>query len=322
MSSNHFTTLPHGGGIEAAAQAWGCNCIDIIDLSTGLHPHGAPAWLGEWLQAHADLAGRYPDGDGEPARSALAEAFDIAPESLLITAGAQAAIETMFHSMAWPSIAIQVPCYREPIRCALRAGCRVLAYQIEEPIPADVPLWWTSPHNPSGTALPFPTGRTGLLDESYMPFQQRQRYGVIPGVIRLGSLTKNFAIPGLRLGYVIAEAAQIERIKQWQPPWPTSTVAQHLLPALLPEADMRDQQIETARLRLQRLLTAASWRYQPSEGSFLLAQPLRTPMPDFSAARILVRHFPEWPQLAGWVRLGLPGSEVAWQRLEALLGKR
>ncbi len=121
--------FPHGGGIEAAADAWQCQTSDIIDLSTGLHPAGAPAWLPEWLNAHASLVARYPDTQGEPARTALANEFDVSAENVLITAGAQAVIEVVFHAMGWRSLAIEVPCYNEPVRCARRAGCRVVAFE-------------------------------------------------------------------------------------------------------------------------------------------------------------------------------------------------
>jgi len=34
---------PHGGAAEAAAKTWQCDISDVLDLSTGLHPAGAPA---------------------------------------------------------------------------------------------------------------------------------------------------------------------------------------------------------------------------------------------------------------------------------------
>lgn len=306
--------FPHGGGIEAAASRWGCDTTEILDLSTGLHPAGAPTWLEAWLGEHASLAAHYPDSAGEPALSALAQAFAIRPENILITAGAQAAIEAVFQAMAWQSMAIQVPCYSEPIRCAKRAGCDVLAFESETAPVADI-LWLTSPSNPFGVTHHFPCGQAGVLDESYMRFSQRRTLGLMKDIIRIGSLTKTFSIPGLRLGYVIAERAAIVRLKAWLPPWPASTLAQHLLPELLADADLRDQQIIVARCRLHALLESYDWEVKASDASFVLARPTRS-MPDFSGQRILVRRFPEWPQLSGWIRFGLPGDEEAWQRLE------
>jgi len=313
--------FPHGGGLEAAASAWQCDISEVLDVSTGLHPAGEPAWLNTWMHEHASLAGHYPDRDGEPARSALAKEFAIQPENILIAAGAQAIIEVVFQAMGWQSMAIQIPCYNEPIRCAKRAGCDVHAYEFGQPPLADA-YWLTSPSNPSGQSqwplAPIPDMLTTCLDESYMPFAQRRSLGLLADVIRIGSLTKTFCIPGLRLGYVIADAAIIERLNEWLPPWPTSTLALHLLPELLPQADERDQQVSVARRRLTDLLERYDWEVRPSEASFMMARPKAT-MPDFANHHILVRQFPEWPQLAGWVRFGFPGDESGWQRLEEAL---
>lgn len=308
----------HGGGVLAAAQSWQCDPADILDLSTGLHPDGPPAWLGEWLADNASLAGCYPHQQGEPARSALAQALGVAPENVLITAGAQASIEVLVQAMGWRSMAIRTPCYSEPVRCAERAGCRILPFGIEEDMPAADAVWWTSPHNPTGDMQPFPAGSHGVLDESYMPFADRAALGVMDGVTRVGSLTKSFAIPGLRLGYVVAERGVVEQLKAWLPPWPAPTFALHLLPELLKEADERDAAIVRHRQRLIELLERAGWSVLPSQASFVLARPPKE-IPDFAAARIMVRLFPEWQELAGWVRFGLPGSEAAWQRLQEVL---
>lgn len=310
--------FPHGGGVEAAAKKWNCEPDEVLDLSTGLHPQGAPVWLPEWMKAHTSLVAHYPDRDGEPARTALADEFGVELENVLITAGAQALIEVVFQAMAWQSLAIEVPCYNEPIRCAMRAGCLVLPFEHGCDIPESDALWWTSPANPSGNTEPFPEGFAGLLDESYMPFSQRRELGRMESVIRLGSLTKNLCIPGLRLGYVIADAKTIRQLNKWLPPWPASTLALHLLPALLKEADQRDKQTVLARQRLSELLQKNDWQVRPSQASFLLARPEKG-IPDFVRFRILVRIFPEWSQLTGWIRFGMPGNENEWQRLEEAL---
>ncbi len=314
---------PHGGAAEAAAKTWQCDISDVLDLSTGLHPAGAPAWLNAWMHEHASLTGHYPDRDGEPARTALAKEFEVQPQNILITAGAQATIEVIFQAMGWQSMAIQIPCYNEPIRCAKRAGCEVRAYKSGTPPSTDM-LWLTSPSNPSGQSTwPLPLApHTTCLDESYMPFAQRRMLGLLPHVIRIGSLTKTFCIPGLRLGYVIADEPIIEQLGQWLPPWPTSTLALHLLPKLLPEADARDGQVIAARQRLTDLLGQHNWGVRDSEASFIMARP-KGLMPDFAVYHILVRQFPEWPQLTGWVRFGFPSNEPSWQRLkESLTGNK
>jgi len=309
---------PHGGGIEAAAKLWGCKLDAVLDLSTGLHPDGAPVWLGDWLKEHASLIAHYPDAQGEPARSALAAEFNVSPENVLICAGAQAVIEVVFQAMGWSSMAIRIPCYNEPIRCARRVGCAIHAFETDQPVPAADILWLTIPSNPFGDESSMPQCGTVVLDESYMDFVQRRALGLKNGMIRIGSLTKSLCIPGLRLGYVIAERETIQRLNHWLPPWPSSTLALHLLPELIKEADQRDRQIVMARERLTALLKNNDWTVQPSKASFVLARPENL-IPDFSQYRILVRQFPEWPQLSGWVRFGMPGRESEWQQLEEAL---
>ncbi|MDX8401319.1 MAG: aminotransferase class I/II-fold pyridoxal phosphate-dependent enzyme [Mariprofundaceae bacterium] len=310
---------PHGGGIEAAARRWGCAAEDVLDLSTGLHPDGPPVWLAEWLARHAHLAGRYPDADGEPARSALAEALGVPASCVLVAAGAQALIEVAVQAMGWRSLAIEVPCYAEPIRCARRAGCAVRAFGPGDAPPAAEARWITSPHNPDGGLRPLPNAWRGVLDESYMPWMMRQGLGVLSGVVRIGSLTKLFCLPGLPLGYAVAEEDLLARLRRWLSPWPASTPALHLAPALLKEIEGREARLTNARERMMGLLARAGWQARASSASFVLARPAHERMPDFAAARILVRAFPEWPQLAGWARLGFPGREAIWARIERLL---
>jgi len=311
-------TFPHGGGIEAAAKRWSCEVADILDLSTGLHPDGAPGWLGDWLKAHASLVAHYPNVHGEPARSALADELGVPPENVLICAGAQAVIEVIFHAINWSSMAIRIPCYSEPIRCASRAGCEIRPFEAGAPLPDADLLWLTSPSNPFGDEMVVLQNGTVVLDESYMPFAQRRLLGLKRDVIRIGSLTKSLCIPGLRLGYVIGERETIQTLNNWLPPWPCSTLALHLLPELIKEADQRDQKISESRARLTSLLRQNQWLVHASHASFVLARPGKA-MPDFEQYRIMVRQFPEWPQLSGWVRFGMPGRECEWKQLEEAL---
>ncbi|MDQ7001302.1 MAG: aminotransferase class I/II-fold pyridoxal phosphate-dependent enzyme [Ghiorsea sp.] len=314
-----MVNLPHGGNIEEIAKQWACSPADILDLSTGLHPDGPPTWLGEWLQENSSLIGHYPDRWGEPARSALATYMRVSPENILMLAGAQAAIEILPQALKWQNMAIKQPCYSEPIRAAQRAGCQVIAVDMQATSYPDADcVWITSPHNPFGHHETFPQHQHGVLDESYMRFAERQTLGILPDVIRLGSLTKTFCIPGLRLVYIIAEKEHIQTLQTWLPPWPTSTLATHLLPRLLPQAKQRDARIVTLKQHMLDMLVQHDWQVSDGHASFVLGKP-QDKLPDFKSSRILVRHFPEWEGLRGWVRLGFPASTAGWQRLHAAL---
>ena len=100
-------------------------------------------------------------------------------------------------------------------------------------------LWLCSPNNPTGTYLDEMSfnriccrcGETEtlfVLDEAYACFvEDPMRYNALKeSVIVMRSMTKDFSIPGLRLGYLMAEPRLIERIRRWQPDWSISAPAQ------------------------------------------------------------------------------------------------
>ena len=68
-----------------------------------------------------------------------------------------------------------------------------------------------------------------------------------PGCVVLRSMTKDFALGGLRLGYLLAAPPIVERLQEMQPPWSVNGVAQLAGLAALDEMDWREE--TTTRLR-------------------------------------------------------------------------
>lgn len=310
--------IAHGGRVEAAASTWGCELSDVLDLSTGVYPEPASAELARSLTELAPVINRYPDPDGEPARSALAEVLGVATDSLLLGAGAQAFVEIVFDSHAWRSLAVEEPCYGEVRRCAERSGVEVRSTRPGVPQPRADAAWVTSPHSFTGLTCALPEVPVGVLDESYADLETRSRTRLSPQWVRIGSLTKCFSMPGLRLGYAIASPEVTERLRALLPPWPTSTLALYLLPRLLPSWVVRDRAAAAGRERLRALLLRAGWSCLESQASFVLAKKPHV-VPDFAKHRVLVREFPEWPSLGEWVRFGVPADARGWHRLEEVL---
>ena len=101
-----------------------------------------------------------------------------------------------------------------------------------------------------------------VVDEAYAEFTEdpwsaaqwvmrgtngRARSARGPGCIVLRSMTKDFALGGLRLGYLLAAPSIIERLQQAQPPWSVNNVAQ--LAGLVALDEMKWREETTARLR-------------------------------------------------------------------------
>jgi histidinol-phosphate/aromatic aminotransferase/cobyric acid decarboxylase-like protein len=88
--------------------------------------------------------------------------------------------------------------------------------------------------------------------------------------VAIGSLTKAFACPGLRVGYVHADAAVITRLADRQPRWALNGLAAALVPDLLARADLPAWAAATARRRAA--LTAVIPEVEPSDANFVLVK--------------------------------------------------
>ncbi len=100
-------------------------------------------------------------------------------------------------------------------------------------------LWITNPHNPTGqlwsreSLVPL-LERFALVivDEAFLPLVPGGEaqsllpwVGRCPGLVVIRSLTKLAAIPGLRLGYALADPERLARWAAWRDPWPVNGLA-------------------------------------------------------------------------------------------------
>ncbi|GAB3016555.1 aminotransferase [Nocardioides flavus (ex Wang et al. 2016)] len=235
--AEHPQTLPaagaHGGDGPAVARALGLDPTDFLDLSQNLNPFAAD--VAELVTRHLDALGHYPDD--RPATRLLAQALAVDPERLLLTNGGSEAIALL----------------------AAEHGGQVLSEPEFALHPrGDVgPVWRSDPHSPTGH-LAGPEEHADIWDEAFYALATGRWSAGRRGSV-VGSLTKTFACPGLRLGYVLVEdPVDLDRVRRHQPHWSTSALSLAVLPDLLESADLPtwSAQISDARDRLVALLRA------------------------------------------------------------------
>ncbi|MDP9072188.1 MAG: aminotransferase class I/II-fold pyridoxal phosphate-dependent enzyme [Actinomycetota bacterium] len=246
---------PHGGDGASVATALGLDPGAVLDLSASLNPVAPDAR--QVVGKHLDEVRRYPDCSA--ATAALAEAIGVGPERLLLTNGGAEAIALVAAEAGtgWveePDFAL----YRRHLR--LQRGA---------------PRWRSNPHNPSGV-LAARDDTAAVWDEAFYPLAAGSwtRGDADGGAVVVGSLTKLFSCPGLRLGYVLAgDDEVIGRLAQRQPRWAVSGLAAATLPDLLEGADLAAWSAAVAVLRaeLTTLLAAHGLAPQPSQANFVLA---------------------------------------------------
>jgi histidinol-phosphate/aromatic aminotransferase/cobyric acid decarboxylase-like protein len=242
----------HGGDGARVAAALGVAPAAVLDLSASLNPF-APD-VAKLAERHLDALHRYPDVGAAEAQ--LADALDLPPERVVLTAGGSQAIALV--------------------------AAHVGAGWVDEPdfslyrrhlprLDPGAPVWRSDPHNPSGRLAPGGE-RAGVWDEAFLPVSAsawtRGRAGW-----NLGSLTKAFGCPGLRLGYALApSAADAAALRELRPAWAVSSLACAVLPDLLERSDPPGwtRTIATARADLAAALARHGLAPLPSDAPWVL----------------------------------------------------
>ena len=227
------TSGPHGGDGTRLAAALGVRATDVLDLSASLNPF-APDPTGV-LAGHLGAIGRYPDS--EPARDALANAMGVSPNQLLLTNGGSEAI-----ALACDHVV------RVFGAGSLRAHDFSLYERHLRAIRPEAPRVCSNPCNPTGALVDPSRGvdhdgvRVAVWDEAFWQLATGTwtSHSHERGAIVVGSLTKLFACPGLRLGYVLADARTVTEMAERQPRWAVSTLAAEALPDLLATARLTE----------------------------------------------------------------------------------
>jgi histidinol-phosphate/aromatic aminotransferase/cobyric acid decarboxylase-like protein len=242
----------HGGDGARVAAALGLRPEDVLDLSASLNP-AAPD-VAALAAAHLGALGRYPDVDAAEAQ--LAAGLGLPADRLVITAGGAQAISLVAaHLGAGRVDEPEFSLYRRDLPRVDRAA----------------PRWRSDPHNPSGL-LAADGERAGVWDEAFLPLAAGTWTRGRPGWA-LGSLTKAFACPGLRLGYALApDPAAADALRRARPAWAVGSLACAVLPDLLAVADPPawTAAVAKGRAELTAVLEAHGWRPQPSDAPWLL----------------------------------------------------
>ncbi len=289
----------HGGDGAALAAALGVDVASIVDLSLSVNPF-APD-IRAVVAPYLDELTRYPD----PARAtaALAETMGVDADQLLITNGGAEAIALV----------------------AGVVGGGVLAepeFGLHPRAPSG-PRWRSNPHNPIGL-LAAPGDRADVWDEAFYPLSTGTwtRGDLARGAIVVGSLTKLFACPGLRIGYLACgDTKVVDAARRAQPQWSVNGLALAALPPLLAAARLVTWSAELAALRaeLSGLLAAHGLAAGASDANWVLVPGAGDLRNRLAAHGVLVRDCASF-DMAGTVRIAVPGPN-GLARLDEALGR-
>ena len=221
----------------------------------------------------------YPEPEPYTLEARLADRHALPAASVCVTNGATEAIYLIAQTFRGTNTAILMPTFSEYADACRMHGHRVTSLYTLEAVPEDVRMvWLCNPNNPTGEVH----GKERLtelirkhpqvcfvIDQSYEYFTLEELFTAreaagFPNVILLHSMTKRYAIPGLRLGYVTAQPGLMARLRTNRMP------GLYLLSEGIPEAlSMKDYLAECARLK-SSLEAIGGLEVWPTDTHFML----------------------------------------------------
>jgi histidinol-phosphate aminotransferase len=317
----------------------------LVDLAVNVRSSGTPAWLAARIR-EADLAA-YPDQRG--AVSAIAARHRRPADEVLLTAGAAEAFVLLARALQPRHAVVLHPQFTEPEAALLAAGHRVDQVILPFPftldptlVPADADLVFIgNPTNPTSIAHPRDVllrlvrpGRIVVVDEAFADCLPGERESVastadLEGLVVIRSLTKTWALAGLRVGYLLAAPDVVTLLAAGQPLWPVSTPALTACVATATDAALHEVTEWAGVLAAQRAhllgllggIDAVRVVPDPSASFVLLDTPRADVRSRLQREGFAVRRGETFPGLGpGWIRVAVRDAETS-DRFAAALGR-
>jgi len=244
----------HGGINYTELKAAGFAPEGIHDFSVCTNPFMPPPGLKRALSTVA--IDRYPDSESIELRQRLSEKLQVTPDNILVGSGTTELIRliALTYFMPGDHILLLEPTFGDyEISCQI-VGAELIKQQMKADDGFTPDLKETvsliQQHNPKGVFICNPNNPTGkylsrqeielvlsacedtllILDEAYLAFTSNTWPAIDlisqGNVVVLRSMTKDYALAGLRLGYAVANQEIISNLRRVRPPWNVNAAAQ------------------------------------------------------------------------------------------------
>lgn len=275
-----------------------------LDFSVNTNPLGMPDLVKEALHQAVEEAENYPDIRAQALSAAVTEQLQVRKEQLVFGNGASELFHAVLHAIKPSKILIPVPSFLGYEEAAKAIDCEVIFYEMKKEenfcltdrildvLDENISLvFLANPNNPVGNLvepeLIFQIAEkcrqcdiTLVLDECFMELTGKEqtysflkRLDEFPNVVVIRAFTKLYAIPGVRLGYLVCEQNLAEKIRLQLPEWNLSVFAQRAGVAAIKEQEYIVRAvvcIQTQRQFLLEELQAAGCSVFDSDADYLL----------------------------------------------------
>lgn len=294
-----MTYYRHGGNRRHLSLRAGIPIDDIVDFSANLNPLGPPEWYRPLVSSHLRETVHYPDPDCFSLLKAASARYGVTTDEIIAGNGSTELLYLLPRALQAARAVIPVPAYVDYAAAAEIAGLAVekVFMKEESRFSLDVPALEARLRDGDMTFIGHPNNPTGLLcegtalrslalrnpavtfvvDEAFADFVEGMDSLTTlrpPNVVVLYSLTKIFAIPGLRLGLAFGDPGVIARMKAMILPWSVNALAQAVGEAALQDDEYTERTRQFVRSERQALIndlaTIAGLTVYPGRANFLL----------------------------------------------------
>ena len=236
----------HGGNIYEIRRLYKKK---VIDFSANINPLNLPDEIKRLIRSNMRAILHYPDPDSQKLSRSIAAFWNVEKENILVGNGSIEFIYLIMHAFSPGTVSIPVPSFSEYEQAAKWEKSKIRFVPLKEKegfrlyvsrLPKADILFVCNPNNPTGNLIAErdnliaqAPNKLVVIDEAFMDFlSDEKKHTFIRETIKnrkiivLRSFTKFFALPGLRLGYIIAHRQIIDKLKRRQFPWSVNTLAQ------------------------------------------------------------------------------------------------
>ena len=296
----------HGGDIWGVARQRSVAISRLLDFSANINPLGLSTKAKKRLVSDIGLVSHYPDRDQTELRVLIASRSNIARDCILFGNGSTHLIHLIPRFKRYRKVLIVEPTFSEYRAALSNCGATIAVFRLKpkenfkfdpltfiESVNRERPdaVFLANPNNPTGTLIPKRQIARAItfcerncidlvLDESFIELtlgvSMVERAARLRHLIVIRSLTKCFALPGLRIGYVVADRSVIEGLAASVEPWSVNTLALSAAVSCISDSEYLQKSlrlIQTERDYLSRGLAKLGWLHPyPSKANFLLVR--------------------------------------------------
>jgi threonine-phosphate decarboxylase len=316
-------TPMHGGQLRKISERFNIPASRLIDFSANINPEGPPPavlqMLRQCLEDRSTLTS-YPDLEEDELKRAVTMYVGVTPQTVAVSNGFVPLLQAALQSLNIKRCLLPVPGFVEYRRILTQMKIRIsphilapgssFSYDFDRMLSGNQgAILLANPQNPSGvftakaSMIEFVSAAAAknifiLLDEAFIDY--------IPGeslvdqvehfsnLIVFRSVTKFFAIPGLRVAYAVAGDSTTRLLNAHLAPWPISTLASRAAGAAFGDhhfADLTRTLNAKRRGDLRAGLEALGVHVYPSAANFLLLRlPGNVQSSSFCQRAILEHH--------------------------------